>query len=91
MSPQWSNREPTCFEIRIVGRLSLQCAAWFEDMVILIDEDHSPVQTVIRGPIRDTAALYSLISRARDLGLLLVSVRPVDSGAACQDVAERDS
>ena len=48
-------------------------------MVVSVDEEAAPPQTVICGLVRDQAALYGLISRARDLGLTLLSVRRVDA------------
>jgi hypothetical protein len=39
-----------------------------------VDESTTPPQTIIKGVIRDQAALYGLISRIRDLGLKLLSV-----------------
>lgn len=66
---------PAYYEMCISGRLSRQAAAWFEGMTLTIDEGQSPPQTIISGYVRDQTALYGLISRARDLGLTLVSVR----------------
>ncbi len=65
------------YEFRVNGRLSQEMCTWFEDMTLTIDETTSPPQTVIQGVIRDQAALYGLISRIRDLGLLLLSVNCV--------------
>jgi hypothetical protein len=48
-------------------------------MTLIVDESTSPVQTIIRGAVRDEAALYGLISRIRDLGLTLLSVQRLDS------------
>jgi len=69
---------PSDYEICIEGRLGPHSAAWFEDMTLMVDEQTIPPQTVIRGYFVDQAALYGLISRARDLGLTLVSVRRID-------------
>lgn len=66
------------FELRVAGRLDQQHSAWFEDMTLEVDDSLSPPQTIIRGPIRDQSALYGLISRIRDLGLKLLSVRQVE-------------
>lgn len=66
---------PAYYEMCINGRLSQQAAAWFEGMTLIIDESQSPPKTIISGYVRDQTALYGLISRARDLGLTLVSVR----------------
>ena len=64
----------TLYELRISGRLGETSLTWFEDFDVSVDETMYPVQTVIRGPMRDQAALYGLISRIRDLGLTLISV-----------------
>ncbi len=66
---------PAHYEICVHGRLSQQAAAWFEEMTLTTDECQTPPYTVISGYVRDQTALYGLISRARDLGLTLVSVR----------------
>jgi hypothetical protein len=71
--------EPICYEICVDGRLGRQSAAWFEGMAVVVDEEVVPPQTVIRGFVRDQAALYGLISRTRDLGLTLMSVKRVES------------
>lgn len=69
---------PKLYELRVDGRLGRESASWFEDMTMAVDESTSPVQTIIRGDIRDEAALYGLISRIRDLGLTLLSVNRVE-------------
>ena len=69
---------PTFYKIRINGRLDPESASWFEGMTIIVNEEVVPPQTVICGWVRDQANLYGLISRARDLGLVLISVCPVD-------------
>lgn len=68
---------PRRYELRVAGRLGPESAAWFEDMSLQEDDATRPVQTVIHGKLRDTAALYGLISRIRDLGLTLLSVNPL--------------
>jgi hypothetical protein len=70
---------PTCYEIRVNNRLGPRSTSWFDDMTITIIEETRPPQTIIRGYVRDQAALYGLINRARDLGLTLMSVNPVDT------------
>jgi hypothetical protein len=71
--------EPVYYEICVSDRLGLQSAIWFDDMSVVVNEEITPPQTIIGGYIRDQAALYGLINRARDLGLTLVSVRRVES------------
>lgn len=75
MSALPDRAEAAHYEICIKGRLSQQAAAWFEGMTLTVDESQSPPQTIISGYIRDQTVLYGLISRARDLGLTLESVR----------------
>ena len=72
---------PAIYEICIEGRLGLQIATWFENMTLTVNEETDPLQTIIRGYIVDQAALYGLISRARDLGLTLVSVSRIKTEA----------
>ena len=67
---------PSKYEVCIEGRLGPQTIAWFEDMTVTINEETS--QTIIQGYIVDQAALYGLISRVRDLGLTLVSVKRLE-------------
>jgi hypothetical protein len=69
---------PGYYEICIRGRLSEQAAIWFEDMTLTVNEETSSPQTIISGHIVDQAALYGLISRVRDLGLTLLSVKRLD-------------
>jgi len=69
---------PAYYEICVNGRLGRQGITWFDDMAIAVDEDATPPRTVISGRVRDQAALYGLIGRARDLGLTLLSVRRVE-------------
>ncbi len=63
------------YEIRIEGILDQRWTTWFEGLQI--DSDHS--QTVISGPVTDQAALHGLLNKVRDLGLVLISVRRLDS------------
>jgi hypothetical protein len=69
--------EPAEYEFRVRGRLT-SSAPWFEGMDITVDEGALPPQTILRGPIVDQAALYGLINRIRDLGLMLLSVKQIE-------------
>lgn len=68
----------TVYELRISGRLGQSTRIWFEDMTVSVDESTTPVQSVVQGPMRDQAALYGLIGRIRDLGLILLSVNRLE-------------
>ena len=62
------------YEIRVKGILDQRWTAWFEDLHVSSDGE----ETVICGPVADQAALHGLLTRVRDLGLFLISVRHLD-------------
>lgn len=63
-------------EVRVNGRIDQKWSQWFEGVEIsYCGED----QTVLTGQVRDQTALYSLLSRLRDLGLPLLSVKTTSS------------
>jgi hypothetical protein len=62
------------YEIRVKGILDGRWAAWFEDLQVSSDGE----ETVICGPVADQAALHGLLTKVRDLGLFLISVRHLD-------------
>lgn len=62
------------YEIRIKGILDERWTAWFEGLRISGDGE----DTVITGPVADQAALHGLLTKIRDLGLFLISVRHLD-------------
>lgn len=59
------------YVIRLEGSLSAQWSDWFDGMAITYDTEGN---TTLTGPVADQAALYGLIDKARDFGLLLLSV-----------------
>ncbi len=68
-------------EIRVKGRIDQRWSEWLQDLTIThTDQD----ETVLTGPVVDQSALYGLIAKLRDLGLLLVSVNP--AGMADREV-----
>lgn len=66
-----------CYEIRLKGHLDDRWADWFEGLTITLKEDGD---TLLTGPVIDQAALHSLLTKVRDLGLSLVSVSPLEDG-----------
>jgi len=67
--------EPTVYHIRVYGHLDQHWSAWFDGMTIT----HEPGGTTrLTGTVVDQAALYGVLSKARDLGLTLLSVELLD-------------
>ena len=62
------------YEIRVKGILHGGWTAWFEDLQVSSDGE----ETGISGPVADQAALHRLLTKVRDLGLFLISVRHLD-------------
>ena len=66
--------QPTMYQIRIKSHLGPEWTDWFEGLTITLEEDGN---TLLTGSMLDQAALYGLLKKVHDLGLLLVSVNPV--------------
>ena len=62
---------PAYYQIRVKGYLDLDWSTWFDGLTITHDADGC---TTIAGRVADQAALYGLIGKARDLGLVLLAV-----------------
>jgi hypothetical protein len=69
-----SAEPPVRYEIRVRGVLDHRWSAWFDGLAIGTGE---PGQTVLAGPVADQAALHGLLTKIRDLGLPLLSLRQV--------------
>jgi hypothetical protein len=67
--------EPARYELRVHGVLDPRWSAWFEGLQVSSDQAG---QTTIAGPVTDQAALHGLLTKVRDLGLELLSVRRLD-------------
>jgi hypothetical protein len=59
------------YEIRIRGHLSDSMLAVFGGLTATVETG----ETVLRGQVRDQAALYGLLDRVQSLGLELIEVR----------------
>jgi len=62
-------------QIRVKGHLSDRWVEWFGGLTI---ENQPSGETVLSGPLPDQSALYGILNRIRDLGLILVSVNCVE-------------
>jgi hypothetical protein len=69
---------PACYEIRVVGVLDGRWAAWFDGLQVTVRGE----ETVIRGLLADQPALHGLLTKVRDLGLCLISVRRLEARQA---------
>ena len=69
----------TIYRMRVDGHLDQRWSDWFGGLTIAHDADGS---TSLVGAIRDQAALYGLIDKARDLGLTLLTVERLAPGVA---------
>jgi len=72
---------PAQYEIRVAGVLDARWAAWFNGLKISGQEE----ETVICGLVTDQSALHGLLTKVRDLGLCLISVRRLDPGQAANE------
>ena len=66
--------QPVAYQIRIKGHLGQEWTEWFSGLAITLDHNGD---TLLTGPVVDQAALHGLLRKVRDLGMPLVSVRPV--------------
>jgi hypothetical protein len=67
--------ESDWYEIRIQGHLDDRWSAWLDGLDLSRTGDGT---TVLRGSVRDQAALHGLLHKLRDIGLPLLSVTRTD-------------
>ncbi len=66
---------PAAYQIKLLGWLDESWSAWFDEMTVRLEKDADGRSiTVLTGTLVDQPALYGLLSRIRDMGLLLLSV-----------------
>jgi hypothetical protein len=70
------------YQIRIKGQLGQQWSDWFEGLAITLDANGD---TLLTGSGIDQAALYGLLKKVRDLGMLLVSVSSIERDRASEE------
>jgi hypothetical protein len=70
-------REMTFYEIRVEGHLNVRWSEWFDGLEIHNLKDG---EAVLSGHIVDTAALYGVLTKVRDLGLPFLAITSGDPG-----------
>jgi hypothetical protein len=65
----------TRYEIRVKGHLPQHWSEWLEGLAIIHEASG---ETLLSGSLRDQAALFGVMMKARDLGLTLLSVNPIE-------------
>jgi hypothetical protein len=68
----------TRYEIRVKGHLPQEWSEWLGGLTITHDPNG---ETILTGPLRDQAALFGVMMKARDLGLTLLSINPIEDEA----------
>ena len=63
------------YEIRLKGHLGREWTDWFGGMAVDLTEEGD---TLLTGPVADQAALHGLLKKARNLGLPLISINPIE-------------
>ena len=63
------------YQIRVRGHLSDAWSEWFDGLTI---ENLPSGESLLSGPVADKAALYSLLTKVRDLNLTLLAVALIE-------------
>jgi hypothetical protein len=73
-----AGQETGHYELRVQGHLDDHWGEWFEHLELTRAGDGT---TSLRGPVADQAALHSLLTKVRDAGMVLISVRMITASA----------
>ena len=82
MNTEHTFSEPRSYELRVGKHLDDHWTEWFGDLALTRESDGT---TTLRGPVADQAALHGLLIKVRDLGMTLISVRPIDGSPHTDD------
>ena len=63
------------YEIHVKGYLGQNAAIWFDGFDV---EHTADGETILRGTVVDQAALHGILTRIRDLGLILTIVQQME-------------
>lgn len=67
-----TNQHPIFYKIRLRGKLDLEQAAWFPELVHAEDDDGN---TLLTGELPDQAALMGILFRAHNLNLMILCMK----------------
>lgn len=67
-----ANQRPIFYKIRLGGKLDLEQAAWFPELIHTEDDDGN---TLLVGELPDQAALMGVLFRAHNLNLKILCVK----------------
>ncbi|MBW7885974.1 MAG: hypothetical protein H3C34_25755 [Caldilineaceae bacterium] len=81
MPEEQAQSHPHIYAIEVAGRIDPERSAWFGNLAVRVeDAADGSVSTTLSGPLSDQAALFGVLSRIRDMGLSLLSVRQLSPG-----------
>ncbi|MEO7908711.1 MAG: hypothetical protein ABIV47_03570 [Roseiflexaceae bacterium] len=69
--PRSPDDTPARYQIQVRGTLDPRWSVWFDQLTISHDAEGN---TLLAGSVRDQAALFGLLNRLRDLGMMLLAV-----------------
>ena len=67
-----TNQRPTFYKIRLRGKLDLEQATWFSELIHAENDDGN---TLLVGELPDQAALMGVLFRAHNLNLTILCVK----------------
>jgi hypothetical protein len=77
---------PSGYRVRVDGHLDRHWSSWFDDFTLTREDDGT---TCLTGTVADQAQLHGMLTKIRDLGVILISVELVDVRIA--DAAARST
>jgi hypothetical protein len=70
---------PSGYQLRVDGHLDEHWSSWFGDLTLTHEDDGT---TCLTGTVADQADLHGLLTKIRDLGVTLISVKVVNVSIA---------
>ena len=75
MNKSPKRRVATGYRLRVDGHLDHHWSPWFGDLTLTHEDDGT---TILSGFVADQAELHGLLTKIRDLGVILISVEVID-------------